>query len=163
MAYEIIDNFLPEEEHQIIVESLMGASFPWYLTPQIVSDVQDNARNFQFVHNFHKDYGWSSDLAYIIGPLIDKIKPEAIIRVKANLNPYTETPYKGGWHVDYPFPCKTSVYYVNTNNGYTELVSGEIIESVANRLVIFDSDTLHTGVTCTDAKARCVININYFD
>ena len=46
--------------------------------------------------------------------------------------------------------------------GYTEFKDGTIIESAENRLVIFPSDMRHTGTTCTNAKNRIVVNINYF-
>ena len=60
------------------------------------------------------------------------------------------------------FYITTSIYYVNSNDGYTEFKDGTIIESVENRLVIFPSDMRHTGTTCTNAKNRIVVNINYF-
>ena len=34
----------------------------------------------------------------------------------------------------------TSIFYVNTNNGYTKFEDGSIVESVANRMLIFDSN-----------------------
>ena len=50
---------------------------------------------------------------------------------------------------------------MNTNNGYTEFEKGDIVESVENRMVIFDSNLKHQTVTCTDEKIRIVINFNY--
>ena len=57
----------------------------------------------------------------------------------------------------------TAVFYVNTNNGYTIFESGEKVSSVENRMVIFDSNILHTGTTCTDERVRCVLNFNYYE
>ena len=37
----------------------------------------------------------------------------------------------------------------------------EKIESIENRLVVFDSKTMHSGSTTNDSKARFVINLNY--
>jgi hypothetical protein len=51
---------------------------------------------------------------------------------------------------------------VNSNDGYTKFETGEIVESVANRIVIFDSDVKHTGTTCTNALGRFVVNLNYW-
>ena len=56
----------------------------------------------------------------------------------------------------------TGIYYVNTNDGYTELKDGTIIESVGNRLVTFPSNMLHRGTSCTDEPMRAVINFNYY-
>ena len=50
---------------------------------------------------------------------------------------------------------------MNDNNGYTEFENGERVYSKANRAVIFDGQTMHSGVSCTDAKYRCVINWNF--
>ena len=164
MAYEVIDNFLSEEDHAVIESVMLGVNFPWYFNSEIVSDANENKLNYQLVHSFHRDYGWRSEYSDILQPIVDKIAPTAILRVKANLNPSTSEHYYGGFHYDYPedlIKCKTAVYYVNTNNGFTEFASGEKVESVANRWVCFDSDTLHSGVTCTDQKVRCLININY--
>ena len=55
----------------------------------------------------------------------------------------------------------TSIFYVNTNNGYTELETGEKIESVANRLVTYPLNMKHSGVTQTDTQQRVLINFNY--
>ena len=56
----------------------------------------------------------------------------------------------------------TSIFYVNTNNGYTKFEDGTKVESVANRMVIFPSNMKHIGTSCTDEKTRVVINFNYF-
>ena len=36
------------------------------------------------------------------------------------------------------------------------------MNSVANRMVIYDSEVDHDGITCTDEKRRVVINFNYY-
>ena len=51
---------------------------------------------------------------------------------------------------------------MNTNNGYTKFEDGTKIESVANRMVSFPTNTQHKGTSCTDQKTRVVINFNYF-
>ena len=56
---------------------------------------------------------------------------------------------------------KTSVFYLNTNNGGTIFQNGKKVISKANRLVEFDSHQSHAGVDCTDQKVRVVINFNY--
>ena len=88
-----------------------------------------------------------------------------------NLNDFqfTNTFYGNGmpmnYHIDQgncnDIPWKTAILYMNTNDGYTEFESGEIVESVANRVVIFSGTKMHRGTTCTDAKRRVVMNINY--
>lgn len=163
MAYKVIDNFLPSEQAEWIRANLMGTGFPWFFNDRVADESEDpNVNGYQFTHNFYRNDGWTSDGRQLIQPIIDRINPTALIRIKANLNPVTAEHHYGGWHVDYEdIQCKTAVYYVNTNNGYTEFESGERVESVANRFVVFDSDMVHSGVTATNVKARCLINFNY--
>ena len=66
--------------------------------------------------------------------------------------------------MDFPYPnILSAIYFVNSNNGYTYFKTDELIqvENIKNRLVIFPNGLLHSGTTCTDAKARVVINFNY--
>jgi hypothetical protein len=101
-----------------------------------------------------------------LNPLISKLDAKEIIRVKSNLNPHTNIRYVFDWHVDFQETianAKTAIYYVNTNNGVTILDGGIEIQSVANRILIFDRNITHTGTTCTDTKVRCLINLNYIE
>ena len=66
-----------------------------------------------------------------------------------------------GVDVDVPFDCMTGIYYVNSNDGYTEFKDGTKVESVANRVVAFPCTVPHAGTTCTDASVRTVINFNF--
>jgi hypothetical protein len=55
----------------------------------------------------------------------------------------------------------TSIFYLNTNNGYTAFEDGTKIESVANRFVTFPCFTKHAGTGCADENIRVLINFNY--
>ena len=55
----------------------------------------------------------------------------------------------------------TAILYINTNNGYTKFKKGGKVKSVANRVVIFDSNLEHMGYACTNEKRRIVVNFNY--
>ena len=68
-----------------------------------------------------------------------------------------------GWHKDSTDPAlKTSIFYINTNNGYTEFENGVRIESVSNRICVFDSKLIHRGVSHTlPDNYRIVVNFNY--
>ena len=81
-------------------------------------------------------------------------------RIKGNLNTRTVFHRKTGWHYDYA-DMTTAILYLNTNNGWTEIEGYGKINSVANRVVIFDSNLKHTGVTTTDEKIRVMLNFNY--
>ena len=68
----------------------------------------------------------------------------------------------GGLHIDYPYLHKIAVLYINSCDGYTKFEDGTKIDSIANRMLIFDGDTMHTSSTTTNEIARCNINFNYF-
>ena len=50
---------------------------------------------------------------------------------------------------------------MNTNNGKTIFKHGEEVNSVANRMVIFNSNLEHAATSHTDEKTRVVVNFNY--
>ena len=139
-----------------------SASFPWFLNRRIIYGDDPEGMNFQFTHTFFNNWKWQSDYTNSIAPLLDKINPKAWLRIKANLGPVANEIKEQGHHVDYEFPCTTAVFYLNTNNGYTIFEDGTKVESVANRLVEFDSFHKHSGTTHTDTAVRSVINLNYF-
>ena len=143
---------------------MLGSDFPWYYNDAIVDKNQgeaDTVNNYQFTHNFYSYFSWNSNFNGMVMPLVDAIAPRSLVRIKANLSPVTHEPVEARWHTDYNFECTTAVYYVNSNDGVTKFRSGHVVESVANRIVIFDSHDLHTGATATNAKVRCLINLNY--
>ena len=90
-------------------------------------------------------------------------------KIKANLLTRTPNIIENSFHVDETGrPEKklkqltTSIFYVNTNNGYTKFEDGTKVESIANRMVTFPTNMKHTGTSCTDERTRVVINFNYF-
>ena len=60
-------------------------------------------------------------------------------------------------------PTRRGILYLNDNNGYTRFEDGSRVDSVANRLVVFDARRRHTGASCTDAPWRLVLNLNWLD
>lgn len=169
----VIDDYLNHSDYMDVYTMMTDFDFNWncatvlsrdpiyshYLHPDLPTC--EDRDNLQLVHMFY-DYDrflgeWS------IHQLIDKIMPAALIRIKANLNPRTTETVKHGFHIDNNFPnARTAVYYVNSNDGFTEFEDGTKVESVENRIVIFDSHLFHTGTTCTNYDRRLVVNVNYF-
>ena len=98
----------------------------------------------------------------LIYPFIEILEVKRLIQVKANLTVRTNNIIEHGYHTDHPYKdAKTAVFYVNDNDGYTKFETGAYVESVANRLVIFDSQIQHTGTTCTNQFGRFVVNFNF--
>ena len=170
---QIIDNFLPEEQFNEISNLLMGIGMIWNYND--VVDYKGGTQNqFQLTHSFYQPTkGYVSSISNIIEPFIDLLKVGILIRIKANLTPRSEENKESKFHYDHEYvgsrlpddtlTSYTAIYYVNTNNGYTLFKDGNFkVDSVANRLVIFDSSKLHKAVRCTDKEKRVVINFNYF-
>jgi hypothetical protein len=98
----------------------------------------------------------------LLTPILEKLEIDTLLKAKINLTPKAETIYEHGFHTDMKdLGVTTAIFYLNTNNGYTAFRDGSRVESVANRVVVFDSLTEHTGTTCTDIDPRLVLNINY--
>lgn len=159
---KVIDNFLLPEEFAPIKEYMMGPEFPWYFNQTVDYD-GEITNKFQFVHNFIMiEKGLVSNSMGILSPVLNKLDMKHLLKLKANCNPRGDGKNIGEHHVDNGVPTAlTAVYYINTNNGGTEFQSGEFVESVENRIVIFDSTMAHRGVSCTDEKVRVLANINY--
>lgn len=164
---QVIDNFLPNFVHQRIYEQVVDNQwFPFYYHQYVAFKEDENdLKQFCFVHSLYNDQKIISPHFFpIIGlPFVDKLEiPNGkLIRIKVNLNVNQQEQIPSAWHTDWNCEHTTALYYLNTNNGYTEFKDGTTVESVANRVVIFDGSLEHRGVTQTNAKGRFAININY--
>lgn len=165
MNYKIIDNFLPFDEFNEIKKQMLGSDIEWSYNPHVVRppDGTPNLHDFQFTHTFYHKCQPRSYHISLIDPILQILNPSAIVRIKANLQPRTEKIFIHPYHLDHNFyDGKVAIFYVNSNNGYTIFQDGTKINSIENRLLIFDGNMSHTGTTCTDQKMRCVINFVYY-
>jgi hypothetical protein len=161
MKVKEIKNFLEKEDFEILKNTLISYTFPWYLNK--VVDLKDPQN--QFTHLFYNDLNINSNFYNLVLPIVNKIKPISIVRIKANLLFKTEKIIEHGFHTDVKDPKKfihTGILYINTNNGYTKFKKDNFkISSEENKFVCFNSSDLHTGSTCTDEEVRIVINFNF--
>tara|TARA_Y100000992_G_scaffold263111_1_gene199250 strand:- start:523 stop:1005 length:483 start_codon:yes stop_codon:yes gene_type:complete len=158
---QVIDNFLSEEEYNDLKSRILGDCMDWYWNEGVV--YEDDGL-FQLTHTiFDVPKDQKSNLFYHCKSILNKLGG-AVFRIKANLTTKTNKPVYTGYHTDFTedeFVGQTGIYYVNTNNGWTEFASGVKVNSIANRMVIFDSKYEHAGVTSTDTNRRVVINFNF--
>lgn len=166
---QVIDNFLDEKDFESIQDYLMGSDIPWLKSPVLREgslhppDLQDMRDNIQFWHPFYMNDEPKHDDIDILNPIIRKLEVKALLRIKANITMRTPEIIEHGYHTDYPFGgFKTAIFYINTNDGYTQIKNGRRVESVENRLLEFSGELEHTGTTCTDQQCRVVINFDYF-
>ena len=164
MEHSIIDNYLPLDQFASIKDLLMGVNLPWFYSETVTDNDNHNLQldPYYFTHKFHLNYTINSTHYSTLVPLITKIAPKSIIRIKANLYPNMGKEIENDWHTDLPFQHKGAIFYINDNNGYTILEDGTKIESKANRILFFDPSKQHKSTHCTNAKSRININFNYF-
>ena len=173
----VVDNFLDKSEYDTLYNHIIGSTvtqqFPWYFNSKKIDDVNIDY-NFQFVHNVIQNGKIDSPVTFeVLKPLLNKLKPKGLIRIKLNLTTKTSKIIKYPLHRDINVKdekdieqlkkdnYKVAIFYMNSNNGYTYFEDGKKVKSVANRLLKFDNVMLHSGTTCTDENQRVVININY--
>ena len=181
---EIIDDWLDDYSFDQLKLSLLPdgantAPLPWGFGGKVGGNTED-LKNYQFTYLFYRGYPnfYTDNNYYLVDPIVEKI-PDVyqLVRVKANLQPYSEEKYVSAWHWDSSVgqerdeknlvtkegtPIKNAhvaIFYLNTNNGYTELDDGTKVDSVANRLLIFPNEMKHRGVSANDTMFKSVVNI----
>lgn len=154
---KIIDDFLSEDEYHNLCSFIQDSRFPWTYGKTI-----SESKFCQLTHCFYQ-FDVPTQFFDNVEFFREKLGMASLVRIKANLNPVTETLqiHDDAWHNDFD-NMTTAIYYLNTNNGFTKFENGDRVDSVANRIVIFNSNLKHTGTSCTDAYARVLLNINYF-
>jgi len=163
MTYQIIDNFLNQEEFLKIKNSILNSEFSWNLTPS-VSNIDEKLKvtsSYYFTHLFYSGFYVDSN-SFIFVPILNQLEVKSLIRIKANLYPSTDNIEYHPEHIDYDYSHKGAIFYLNTNNGLTILEDDIKIESIENRILLFDPSRPHNSTTCTDDKCRVNINFNYF-
>ena len=170
---KVENNLLDDELFEDLVFRMTNTEFPWYFLPyNDFSGEHTGLNNYQFEHWFFFSSIWQESSEYIdmLHPIIEHIDPVAFWRIKANLLTYTPEIQTNNYHIDIGNlrdneekleQWTTSIYYLNSNNGYTEFEDGTRIESVGNRIITFPAHLKHRGTTCSDAKIRVVINFDY--
>ena len=164
MDYEVIDNFLPPEIFERY-SFLLGSRMPMFYSEGVSSKEDDN--EFYWYHSFYNQNLPSSEFYQdFTFPLLAMVKSKAVISSRANWFPRTHEIIEHGAHVDSTFPHRNIVFYINTNNGFTRLYDDDgdsiVVNSVANRALLFDGLIRHNSTTCSDQKVRCTMAVNYF-
>ena len=176
--YKIIDDFLPSEIFTKIRIALLPSYeevkkeetsktpieifHPLWTYNPVVN--HNSNKNWKLFYMFHLVYNHTilSPFYDILHPVCELLSIKSLIRIKCNLYPNTEIIKENGMHIDYPYLHKIAVLYINSCDGYTKFEDGTKIDSIANRMLIFDGDKMHTSSTTTNEIARCNINFNYF-
>ena len=167
----------PEELVKILQDGSREANnkidnppFPWFYVPSVVyppknkkwKPKEETDNSFYMSHLFYNFNTPISRFYDHMMPLLQKIGIVCLMRMKANLYPNTHTLQEHSTHTDYPFSHSGAILSLNTCDGYTKLKDGTKIDSVANRILLFDASEVHCSTNTTNVSARINININYF-
>ena len=119
---KIEDDFLNQEKFDELQKLMMSADFAWYFSDVVdyVGQVRDT---FMFAHLFWVEGApRSTEFVKVIAPILQKIKPLALWRIKANLLTKTPTIVENEFHIDIGDASEeqlkqwtTSIFYVNSN------------------------------------------------
>ena len=178
---EVIDDVLVENDLRAIQRELMwNDMFPWYFTDEIVRKGEKTIHDGWYgYHIFYEARDMTSEnyrnrldlshvnissFTHILRPVVDVLKPRALVRIKGNFYPKTTQVDEAERHHDlHAEPShQGAIFFVNTCNGFTRLADGEKVMSVENRLLLFDASELHNSSTCSDEKGRFNVNFNYY-
>lgn len=159
---KIIDNFLPDENFSKVKNVIMGSSFPWYYLPSVAFEGDENDKHYFMSHVFYKDNAIKSDFyGFLLDNFLYKININKLIRIKANFFPRTEVLSYNKRHTDYVESHKGCVFSINTCDGATVLDNDKKVESIENRILFHNPSKKHNSTTCTNAKGRFNIVVNY--
>jgi len=161
MKYKTVGNFLDADPFGEIRDVIINQEFPWRRRDHMAGD----SDKMYFTYNFYNAMEVSSGLykPHIL-PILQKLEAVAPVEVRANMS-ISELYEVSGWHRDYKLKCKSAILYLNSCDGGTELkVNDEtvFIKADANKMLIFDADVLHRGITSKKEPIRYIINFNYF-
>jgi len=161
---KVIDNALSLKDFNYIRDIMWSDIFPWSMSEGYAykEDTTDKELEFKYSHVFYNGLYQRSEFFELLNPLFNVIQPRAFIRIQAIVSPRSDKLVKTGYHTDIS-ECITAIYYLNTCNGPLHFEDYPSIDAVENRLVIFNSNLVHSGTKCTDSDRRTLINFNYYE
>ena len=172
MTHKIVDDYLPDEYFKTLKDAIvLNEHFPWCRINELNVFQTTENRDVYFAHMIYQhhtpktqEHNWN-----LVVPFLSQLekteKMHALIRVKVNYYNSTPEVVEHCKHYDYPampLPHKGAILYLNTNDGFTRLEDGTKIESIENRLLVFDASKMHNSTTTTSFEGRYNINVNYF-
>ena len=158
----ILDNYLSRSDfHYIKKEILRNEGLPWHHSVGI-ADLKSNSEESYFTHSIWQNLQPVSPLWDVVKYFIVQLPDfKGMLRAKVNLYPKQHEIVEHPTHTDMDFPHKGAILYLNTCDGFTRLDENTTVESVENRLLLFDSSKPHNSTSTTTPPGRFNININY--
>ena len=100
---KVQDNFLSSSDFKELYELLMSGDFPWFTSTIVFENILcSEIENWQLSHTFITRQMMMSQSPFInaLSGIIEHLDGDDMVRIKANLNPRTESIVKHGFHID---------------------------------------------------------------
>ena len=171
MDLKIIDNFLTDNDFNLLVSNTVGRNDGHQVQFRVVSNVENFGaieENWSW-YMINMLYSTDTPQNEICGKIYEMFVPKfkklanfkTMIRIKMNAYPYTNVVKEHKEHIDFNYEHIGAVFSLNTCDGYTKFSDGTKVESVANRIVFFDASKYHQSTTTSNAKLRYNMNFNF--
>lgn len=186
----VIDNFLPDLQFKQLQELCLSNNFPWYwqshvsLPPWCKINDPNAIETFGWNHQIYdKETNFKGSYIEAFEDLLQTIKQSlnnncTFIRIRLSMKVYKKNFSANNYnlpHIDYNFPHKTIIYYLNDSDGptwiFNEKFEGieepkfftvkEKIQPKSNRILFIDGLQYHTASNPIDSDRRVIVNINY--
>tara|TARA_R110002020_G_scaffold52204_2_gene147006 strand:- start:554 stop:1033 length:480 start_codon:yes stop_codon:yes gene_type:complete len=157
---KIKNNFLPVKEFNDLKKLVFSNEFGWFYRQHQVEEYKDQPYLCHSVisHGIVNSPFYESHFKCLLRELNANICSE----IRVNLMVRDIERYKSAYHKDRPYECKTAIFYINSNDGYTQFKkTNKKVLSEENKILIFNSQEQHRAVSPINIFARCVVNINY--
>ena len=168
------DNFLSDRDFWFLKDLFFNEQTIYYPTWKIadLSEVShpDNFDDWFLTHPIYDDTRILSTAfddvnEKLVGPIraMENTDFAILARLKVNFYPHTHEVNEHLAHTDasHTRRWRGGIYCLNTCDGYTGFADGTKVDSVENRLILFDSLEPHYSTSTSHAQARLNININY--
>lgn len=168
MQYKIIDKFLELSFFEKVFKEISSSEISWFYRAFDVSNGLTKNKNGYFNHTFYNNDEPMSALYFsFIKDILQKMNASTVMSVVANLCLRDIDCIESPYHVDRPYTnSKTAILYLTTCNAKTilKIDDKEIpVESIENRLLVFNANIKHKVIYQTDKHKRYVINFNYYE
>ena len=167
---EVYDDIMPRSYNKLLNEIVTHMSFEWHYLHDVTYEThgKEGVNVPGFTHLLYQDGEGGPHVNTFYPPLAEylDIKGQEIsklhrIRVGCLLSNNTGVNNK---HVDFPFPHKVGLYYINDCDGPTYIWTPDGLEEVSpkkNRLVVFDGKYEHASSCPKDSPSRFVCTYNF--
>lgn len=147
----LINNFINSTNFQSIINLITNKNFPWF--------IKTFDKHIEFNHTLKN----SMFAPPIIEEILKKINATNLYDAKIKLITKTEKSLKLSTYNEYDKNSKKrcAIFYLNSNNGTTNISGYKNIQSKENSILILPSNTSFYETTCTDKACRKLIHIIY--